>query len=85
MNKLVTIKEAIDILQKLEESGEQVVLMSNIEIETGISFAAIPISINRGIMVIENSKHPISYVEDRIMRSLKTQTDLRNISTLIFK
>lgn len=85
MNKLVTIKEAIDILRKLEESGEELVLMSNLEIETGISFAAIPISINKGILVIENSKHPISYVENCIMRSLKTQTDLRNISTLMFK
>ena len=85
MNKIVTIDEAINILQQLKESGEEVVLMSGLNIENGTNFPAIPIDINHGIFVMKNSKYPISYAENCVMRSLKTQTDVRSINTLMFR
>lgn len=85
MSRIITIDEAMDILQKLKNSGEDFVLISNLDIKSGTSIAAIPISINKSFLVVKNSRHPISYAENCIMRSLKTQTDIENISTLMFK
>lgn len=84
MDRLVTIDEAIAILQKLKDKGEEVVLMSGLDLDSGITCAAIPISINYGMLVVKKSKNQIEYVENCIMKSLKTQTDIKKINTIMF-
>lgn len=71
MEKILTIDEAIEILKKEKERGnDTVIYLIYDNDEKDISKPGIKIPINQGIKVIMKTKNPIAYMESRIMKTL---------------
>lgn len=81
-NTIVTVDEAIEQLMLFKESGGEKVLFS--QYTDGTLCLAKPISVMKGIHIIEKSYEPIYYIENYLMKSLNMKRS-QTLDTLIFK